>query len=214
MDYLLQGGWVMIAILLSSVIGLAVFVERFIYLHLVSRNASIIRREIQERFRGLKVSEAIYICDNHPGSVSSIIRSGLNMATRSRDEMERAMDDIAKHELPKLNKNLPILATIVNISTLLGLLGTVLGMITSTSVLATQGLGNPQELIGGIAQALITTAAGLIVSIPALVAYNYLSTQVDTIIIEIDTIATELIRILKPTAMSSIGMNSTVSKQW
>ncbi len=209
MDYLLQGGWVMLAIILSSVIAVAVFVERVLYLYSVSKNAHIIRKEMQERFRGLKVGEAISICDSHPGTASNIIKSGLIMAARSREEMERAMDDVAKAELPKLHKNLTILATIVNVSTLLGLLGTVLGMITSTSVLASQGLGNPQELIGGIAQALVTTAAGLIVSIPSLVAYNYLMSHADGIIIMIETTATDLVKVLKPSTVSGLG-----SKNW
>ncbi|MGL4561812.1 MAG: MotA/TolQ/ExbB proton channel family protein, partial [Brevinema sp.] len=170
MLYLLQGGWVMVAIILSSIIALAVFVERSFYLYSVSRNAAVLRKEMQERFRGLKIGEAISICDNHPGSASNIIRSGLSMATRSREEMEKAMDDIAKLEIPKLTKNLAILGTIVNVSMLLGLLGTVLGMISSTTVLANQGLGNPQDLIAGIAKALVTTAGGLIVAIPSLIA--------------------------------------------
>ncbi len=214
MDFLLQGGWVMFIILLFSIIALAVFFERLFYLHSVIKNANVIRKEMQERFRGLKVGEAIAICDNHPGAASNIIRAGLNMASRSREEMEKAMDDVAKYELPKLNKHLPILATVVSISTLLGLLGTVLGMITSTSVLASQGLGNPQELIGGIAQALVTTAAGLIVSIPSLIAYNYLIAQVDNIVINIEATATELIKVLKPNVLTGLSPTSSTLKKW
>ncbi|MGL5254669.1 MAG: MotA/TolQ/ExbB proton channel family protein [Brevinema sp.] len=197
MSYIMQGGWVMIPIIASSIIALAVFLERFFFLISVSRNASIIRKEI-ERIQGLNVSEAIGVCTGHPGVASNIIRSGLNMSnSRRREDVERAMDDAARFELPRLNKNLPILATIVNIATMLGLLGTVLGMITSTAVLATQGLGNASELIGGISQALVTTAAGLIVSIPAQVAYNYLVARIDTIIIDIENTALELLKVLK-----------------
>ncbi|MGL5955443.1 MAG: MotA/TolQ/ExbB proton channel family protein [Brevinema sp.] len=212
MEYLLQGGWVMLTILLSSIIGLAVFFERLFYLHTVIKNAHIIKQEMQEKFRGMKIGDAITICNNHPGTASNIIKAGLQ-ASRSREEMERAMEDIAKYELPKLNKHLPILATIINISTLLGLLGTVLGMITSTSVLASQGLNNPQELIGGIAQALVTTAAGLIVSIPSLIAYNYLSTRIDYIILSIESSATELIKVIKPTIIPSLSQ-TTKLKEW
>ncbi|MGL5722307.1 MAG: MotA/TolQ/ExbB proton channel family protein [Brevinema sp.] len=197
MSYIMQGGWVMVPIIASSIIALAVFLERFFFLMSVSRNASIIRKEI-ERIQGLNITEAIGVCTGHPGVASNIIRSGLNAAgARRRDEIERAMDDAARFELPRLNKNLPILATIVNIATMLGLLGTVLGMITSTAVLASQGLGNAAELIGGISQALITTAAGLIVSIPAQVAYNYLVAKIDNIIIDIENTALELLKVLK-----------------
>lgn len=214
MLYLMQGGWVMVAIVFSSIIALAVFIERLFYLYSVSKNAAIIRREMQERFRGLKIGEAISICDNHPGAASNIIRSGLSMATRSREEMEKAMDDVAKFEIPKLTKNLPILATIVNVSTLLGLLGTVLGMISSTTVLASQGLGNPQDLVAGIAKALVTTAGGLIVAIPALVGYNYLIAKVDTIITEIEITAIDLVKVLKPSTISLSHTSSSNLKQW
>lgn len=211
MDYLLQGGWVMLAILISSIIGLAVFFERLFYLHSVIKNATTIKQEMQDKFRGIKISEAVDICNALPGTASNIIKAGL-LASRSREEMEKSMEDVARYELPKLSKHLPILATIINISTLLGLLGTVLGMITSTSVLAAQGLNNPQDLIGGIAQALVTTAAGLIVSIPALVAYNFLSTRIDTIILSIESSATELIKVIKPNIVS--GLTQTTLKKW
>ncbi|SFB90043.1 biopolymer transport protein ExbB [Brevinema andersonii] len=210
MSYLIQGGWVMLAILLSSIVALAVFVERLFYLLSVSKNAGVIRKEMQERFRGLKVGEAISICDAHPGAASNIMRAGLSVAARSREEIERSMEDAAKYELPKLNRNLPILATIVNIATLLGLLGTVLGMITSTSVLASQGLGNPSDLIGGISQALVTTAAGLIVAIPGQVGYNYLVARIDSIILDIETTATELIKVLK----SGAPVSAPITKRW
>ncbi len=100
----------------------------------------------------------------------------------------------------------------VSVSTLLGLLGTVLGMITSTSVLATQGLNNPQDLIGGIAEALSTTAAGLIVSIPALIGYNYLTSRIDNIILNIESSATDLIKVIKPNLAAGLSSSSTLKK--
>ncbi len=118
MNYLLQGGWVMFAILLASIIALAVFFERLFYLHSVIKNANTIKQEI-DKFRGLKISDAISICNHNPGTASNIIKAGLQ-SSRSREEMERSMEDAAKYELPKLNRYLPILATIINVSTLLG----------------------------------------------------------------------------------------------
>lgn len=212
MDYLMQGGWVMLIIVICSIVALAIFFERIIYLRSVIKNANVIRKEMRDKFRGIKVGEALAICDSQPGTASNIIRAGLSMTARSREEMEKAMEDVAKYELPKLHKNLPVLATIVNVATLLGLLGTVLGMITSTSVLASQGLGNPQDLIGGIAQALVTTAAGLIVSIPSLIAYNYLIAKVDSIIVIIETSATELIKVLKPNTILGLSSSGNLKK--
>lgn len=195
-QYAIEGGWVMLPILIASILALGVFIERLITLRNVSGNARIINEKMREKLKGQRVDEALAVCENHPGPAANIIRVGLLNYTKSREEIERAMEDAAKYELPKLNKNLPILGTIVNVATLLGLLGTVLGMITSSSVLSTQGMGNPSELIGGIAQALVTTAAGLIVAIPALIGYNYLVAKVDGILSDIEVNTTDLIRLL------------------
>lgn len=195
-EYVIEGGWVMIPILLASVLALGVFIERMLYLQKVNKNAKVINEKMREKLKGHRVDEAMAVCENHPGPAANIIRAGLDNSGKSREEIETAMEDAAKFEIPKLNKNLPILATIVSIATLLGLLGTVLGMITSSSVLSQQGMSNPSELIGGIAQALITTAAGLIVAIPSLIGYNYLVAKMDGIISEIEIITTELIKML------------------
>ncbi len=95
MNYLLQGGWVMFAILLASIIALAVFFERLFYLHSVIKNANTIKQEI-DKFRGLKISDAISICNHNPGTASNIIKAGLQ-SSRSREEMERSMEDEAKY---------------------------------------------------------------------------------------------------------------------
>ena len=194
--YLIQGGWVMLLILLASIIALAVFIERMFYLSKVNKNAHLIQNKMREKLKGLHVDEAIGVCENYPGPASNIIRAGLEVADRNREQIEKAMEDAAKYEIPKLNKNLPVLATVVSVSTLLGLLGTVLGMITSSSVLS-QGMQNPAKLIGGIAQALVTTAGGLIVAIPALIGYNYLVAKIDSILSNIEISTTDTIKLLK-----------------
>jgi biopolymer transport protein ExbB len=125
-----MGGWVMIPIILASVLALAVFIERFIKLRKVESNAKIIKEKMKEKLKGLRVDEAIAVCENNEGPAANIIRAGLEVSDKSRDEIETAMEDSAKFEIPKLNRYLPILGTVVSISTLLGLLGTVLGMIT------------------------------------------------------------------------------------
>lgn len=196
-SYFQQGGPVMYLILIVSIVGLAVFIERFFYLQKVKKNGKIIMEKMREKLKGLRLDEAIAVCENYPGAASNIIKAGLEVASRSREEIEKAMEDAAKYEIPKLQKNLPVLATVVSISTLLGLLGTVIGMIISSTVLSTQGMSNPSRLIGGIAQALITTAYGLIVAIPSVVAYNYISSKIDNIISEIEISTIEIIKLLK-----------------
>lgn len=196
-EYIIMGGWVMVPIILASILALAVFIERFLKLRKVEANGKIIKEKMKEKLKGLRVDEAMAVCENNEGPASNIIRAGLEVSDKSRDEIEKAMEDAAKYEIPKLNRYLPLLATIVSISTLLGLLGTVLGMITSSTVLSTEGMSNPGKLIAGIAQALITTAAGLIVAIPSLIGYNYLVAKIDSIITDIETTTTDLIKLLK-----------------
>lgn len=195
--YFIQGGPVMWPILLLSVLGLAVFIERMVYLESVKKNMKQVMEKLREKLKGLRVDEAIAVCENHEGPASNIIKAGLESYTKSREEIERSMEDASKYELPKLNRYLPVLSTVVGISTLLGLLGTVLGMITSSTVLSTKGMSDPAQLIAGIAQALITTAAGLIVAIPALVGYNYIVAKIDRILSDIEMSTTDIIKLLK-----------------
>lgn len=196
-EYFQQGGPIMFILLFFSVVGLAVFIERSYYLLSVKKNGKVITERMREKLKGYRIDEALGVCENYPGPASNIIKAGLEVYLGSREDIEKAMEDSAKYELPKLTRHLPILGTIVSISTLLGLLGTVLGMITSSTVLSTSGMSNPSELIGGIAQALVTTAAGLMVAIPALIGYNFLNASVDRIISDIEITTTELIQLLK-----------------
>jgi len=196
-SYFQQGGPVMYFILLASIMGLTVFIERLFYLEKVRKNARMVMERIREKLKGLRLDEAIAVCENHPGPASNIIKAGLESSSKTREEIETAMEDAAKYEIPKLQKNMPVLATVVSISTLLGLLGTVIGMIMSCNVLARQGMSNPSQLIAGIAQALITTAYGLIVAIPAVVGYNYIQNKVDNVITDIEISTTDLLKLLK-----------------
>jgi biopolymer transport protein ExbB len=210
LEYFQQGGPVMYFILLVSIIGLAVFIERVLFFRQVRQNAKIIQEKMREKLKGHRIDEAIAVCENYPGLAANIIRAGLTQYNKSREEIEKAMDDAAVYELPKLHRNIPVLATVTSVATLLGLLGTVLGMIISSTVLSTQGMNNPSKLIGGIAQALITTAYGLIVAIPAQVAYNYIVAQVENIISDIEISTTELIQLLK----SAKGDTSSSLPKW
>jgi len=176
----------------------------------VRQNARIIQEKMREKLKGHRIDEAIAVCENYPGLAANIIRAGLTQYNKSREEIEKAMEDAAVYEIPKLHRNIPVLATVTSVATLLGLLGTVLGMIISSTVLSTQGMNNPSKLIGGIAQALITTAYGLIVAIPAQVAYNYIVAQVENIISDIEISTTELIQLLK----SAKGDTSSSLPKW
>jgi biopolymer transport protein ExbB len=147
-----------------------------------------------------KVMEAIEMCNNTPGPIASIMKAGILKHDRPRNEIREAIEDAGVHEVPRLEKNLSALATIASISPLLGLLGTVTGMVRCFQVIQEKSTTlnpiNPGDLAGGIWEALITTVAGLIVAIPTYVAYNYLVSRVDSFVLEMEKAATELVNIL------------------
>lgn len=192
-----KGGLIIIPILLSGALTLAIIIERLISF----RNAEIDNdrfiKEIEDRLKRRKIKESLDFCDENDNPVPRIIKAGLLKSDRSREEIKETIDDAANHEIPNLEKYLGILATIATVSPLLGLLGTVTGLIKAFMVIEAQaGLVNPGDLAGGIWEALVTTVAGLIVAIPAYLAYNYFVSRVNNIVLQMEKSATRLIDIL------------------
>jgi len=147
-----------------------------------------------------KVIEAIEMCNRTAGPISHIIKAGILKHDRSKPEIKEAVEEAAQLEIPRLERHLPILATIAHITPLLGLLGTVSGMIKSFQVIQQKALAmapvNPGDLAGGIWEALLATLAGLAVAIPTYVAYNYLTSQADALIYDMERSATDLVNLL------------------
>jgi biopolymer transport protein ExbB len=199
-DMIVRGGPVMIPILLCSIIALAVVIERVFCL----RNARINTDEFMETIAGIlkrnKIMDAIDMCKATPGPIAHILKAGIMRHDRTRLEIKEAIEDAAVHEVPRLEKNLAVLATVAHITPLLGLLGTVTGMVRAFQVIEMKATAlvpvNPGDLAGGIWEALITTVAGLCVAIPTYVAYNFLVSKVDGMVLEMEKSATDLVNIL------------------
>jgi biopolymer transport protein ExbB len=140
------------------------------------------------------------MCNRTPGPVAHIIKAGILKHDRSKPEIKEAVEEAAGLEIPRLEKHLPILATIAHIAPLLGLLGTVTGMIKAFQVIQAKALAmapvNPGDLAGGIWESLLATVAGIAVAVPAYVAYNYLVSQVDSFVYDMERSATDLVNIL------------------
>ncbi len=195
-SYVLKGGYLMIPIGLCSVIALTVVIERFVRL---KRNKIIppdFLLEIKSLLKKNMVLEVMTYCENSEESISRIIKAGIDKINRSRAEIKETIEMAGRQEMLVLEKNLGILATIASISPLLGLLGTVTGMIRVFHVISIQGVGDPAALSAGISEALITTAAGLVVGIPTLVAYNYFMKRSNRILIEMEKASQEILDIL------------------
>ena len=187
-----RGGIIMIPLLLSSIIALAVVIEKIITL----RRKKIIIPEIVSIIENLKsladIKLAISICEKNKGPFSNIVLIGLKNVHLSKEEMREMFQDQGRQEVRSLQRGLGILETIAAIAPLLGLLGTVLGMIKVFDVISVQGVGQTSALSAGISEALITTVVGLSIGIPTLVFYNYFSDKAENLILDIEKFSNDL----------------------
>ena len=199
-DVIQKGGPVMYVIILCSILALAVVLERVYNLHRARIDTKDFMSRVAATLKRNKIMEAIDMCNNTPGPIAQIMRAGILKHDRPRSEIREAIEDAGVHEVPRLEKNLGVLATIAHIAPLLGLLGTVTGMVRAFQVIQEKATSlypvNPGDLAGGIWEALITTVAGLSVAIPTFVAYNYLVSRVKGFVTEMDRASTELINML------------------
>lgn len=195
-----KGGAIIYPIILCSVIAFGIILERLYYLHKIKIDAVIFMNSIETALKHNKIAEAVKICEDTPGPIARIIKAGLLKHDRPRQEMREAIEDAGQQEVPRLEKYIKILATIAHIAPLLGLLGTVVGMANAFQVIQVKAAAlspvNTADLAGGVWQALLTTAAGLIVAIPVIVAYHYLVSKVHDFVLEMERSATELINIM------------------
>jgi len=198
---ILKGGWVMFPIILCSVFAFAIIIERFIFYRGIKKfNNKKIFEKIFELIEKNKISEAIEICNKNPFYLTNIIKSGLLHYEDSNEMIKDSLETTALYDIPVLEKNLHFLSTIAHISPLLGLLGTVTGLVRCFYVIEKKassfGVVNPSDLAGGIWEALITTVAGLCVAIPAYIAYNYFVNKVNIFTLEAERISSELLEII------------------
>lgn len=199
-DLIQKGGPMMYLIILSSVIAFGVVIERIYSLNRARIDADKFMDEIMNVMKRNKIIEAIELCNITPGPIAHIVKAGILKHDRSKHEIKEAIDEAAQLEVPRLEKHLPILATVAHIAPLLGLLGTVTGMIKSFQIIQQKASAmvpvNPGDLAGGIWEALLATLAGLSVAIPTYVAYNYLVNQVDNLVYDMERSATDLTNLL------------------
>ncbi len=196
-EVIFRGGILMFPIMLCSVVALAITIERFFTL----RRAKIDTREFMDTMRTVlrqnRTQEAIEICDETDGPIARITKAGILKHDRSKDEIREAVEDASHLEIPRLERYMSALATCANIAPLLGLLGTVAGMIKAfAEIQDKEGQVNPSDLAEGIGNALVTTASGLTVAIPTLVIYNYFVSRVENMILEMEVSASELVELL------------------
>jgi biopolymer transport protein ExbB len=192
MDLLISGGIVLLVILLLSLYAVYLFFFRLFKLNRERLDAETLMMRVNAAVRERDLNLALEACEQHGGPVARVLHSALLRLPYGRQAVESAFGEASLLEEQSLTRGLRPLATIAQVAPLLGLLGTVTGMIIAFGEISSSGGGNPSLLAGGIGQALVTTAAGLMVAIPVLIGQNYLASRVDAILTEVDRRREEL----------------------
>jgi biopolymer transport protein ExbB len=192
MDLIISGGIVLFFIFLLSLYAVYLFFVRLFKLNREPLDTEALMGRVNAAVRDRDLDLALEACEQHGGPVARVLQAALLRLPYGRQAVESAFAEASLLEEQGLVKGLRPLATIAQVAPLLGLLGTVSGMIIAFSEISTSGTGNPSLLAGGIGQALVTTAAGLMVAIPVLVGQNYLASRVDAVLTEIDRRREEL----------------------
>lgn len=187
-EFLAGGGPVMVPIGLASVVGLGVFLERVVALRRGRVVPQDFVREVVELLNQERPADALTAARKSASVAARVVEVAVDVRGRSRSVVKERLEEVGRREAADLEKNAPILGTVASVSPLLGLLGTVWGMIQTFEVIQVQGVGVVGSLAGGISQALITTMAGLSVGIPALIAYRWVLARVDALVLELEEV--------------------------
>lgn len=191
-----SGGWLMLPIIISSIVALAIIGERLFAL----KRQKVIPKHLVAQIwhwhnKGQLADEQI--AQIRKGSpLGRVLAAGLSNMNNSREIMKESIEESGRHEVHEMERYLNSLGTVAAVSPLLGLLGTVIGMIKVFSVITQEGVGNPTVLSGGISEALITTAAGLSVAIPSLMFYRYLRGKVEELVVFMEQEAIKLVEVI------------------
>ena len=197
-DFLMRGGLIMYPIAIFSVAALAVFVERLLALRQHRVIPRALCEHVKRKIREEKPSEALALCEANQSSMAMILAAGIRKHGRAREHVKEAFEEVGRLEVTYLNRFVELLGTIAAVTPLIGLLGTVVGMIdvfrtVVEEVGMTAGAVNPGSLANGIWAALLTTAAGLTVAIPAYLGYRFLLARVDRLAIEMEEVSLSLL---------------------
>ena len=196
-DLIIKGGIFMYPIMFCSIVALAVFLERLWVLRRTHTIPEGFIGQVAELLKKQKISEAIILCQSDMSSIAKIFLAGLKNTQKGMWLVKEAVEERGSREATILEKNVGILSTIANLTPLLGLLGTVSGMIKTFNAISVQGIGNPAPLAGGIAEALITTATGLCIAIPTLVCYRFLKDKASALVFEMEENSIRLVELIE-----------------
>ncbi len=195
--FLAQGGVMIWAIVATSAVAVGVFLERLLQYHRDQINSTEFLNGVRNVLKRDNIVEALAICDATPGPVPRLVKVAILNRERGREAVREALEDAGSWEVPRLEQKLNLLATIAQIAPLLGLLGTVFGFMSVFRAVDDAGLNAHVGMLSrGIWEALTCTAAGLAVSIPSYAGYNYLVGRVNTIVLDMEQVSSEILNIV------------------
>lgn len=197
LDLFQKGGPVMYALLFCSILGLYIFIQKFIYItyHRIHQDTYI--DEVKEKITSLGITKTASELRTDRKMISRVLAYALKLSNLPREEVEEGLKAASLLEIPKLEKNMSILSVLITVCPMLGLLGTVLGLLDIFHVISGGAISNTEALAGGIAEALITTIAGLSIAIPFIFAHQYLAQKIDRYIMDMERIVHEILNFCK-----------------
>jgi biopolymer transport protein ExbB len=202
---LAHGGPMFWVILFTGTVGIVVFIERFLHCHRSQINSIEFLNGVRTVLKRDNVVEALSICDATPGPVARLVRTAILNRDFGRERIRESLEEAGLTEVARLEERLNLLATIAQLAPLLGLLGTVLGFIEVFMQMEGAGLNaHVGQLSGGVWQALVCAAMGLAVAIPTHAGYNYLVSRVNSIVLDMERAATEIVNIVTESGNGSL----------
>lgn len=198
---LAKGGLVMIPLMVCSIVSVAVLLERHVRIKRARADASEVIAAAEDDLYAGNTDSAVKLLESHDSAVARVLSAGLQARRLGDKAIERAMEEQGTREVSSLTCRLSWLDTIITIAPLLGLLGTVTGMISAFHVIATkEGISTPTAITGGVAEALIATATGLAIAIFTLVGHNALQERIKAIVAEIEVRGNAMLNIIADTS--------------
>lgn len=200
-ELVIQGGWIMIPLVLLSFITIYIFIERFLAIKRASREDKSFMNRIKDYIHDGKIDSALALCQSNDNPVSRMIEKGITRIGRPLHDVNTAIENVGNLEVSRLEKGLPVLATVAGGAPMIGFTGTVIGMIKSFWEMSNAGSNIEVDMLaGGIYTALVTTVTGLIVGIVAYFAYNWLVAKVEKVVFKMEARTMEFMDLLNEPA--------------
>jgi biopolymer transport protein ExbB len=196
-DFFVKGGPMMYPLAFCSLVGLAIIIDRLIVLHRITGETDRFLVALRQALAKRDIARIVDLCEKDASPASRVLRAGLRKYRKGREAMEKAIEDVGKVEVDAMAKGMLLLSMISRLAPLLGFLGTITGLIKAFEALAAAaGTGNQSAIAGGVSQAMITTAAGLIIAIPIMMLVYYLNGRVNRLVGQMERNANYLLDLI------------------